>query len=441
MKFTALSGGIPLGGVHYLLEVEGKRIAIDCGAAIIGKKTKMPLIADGHIDALFLTHGHLDHIGALPVFVRQHPETPIFGTKVTRRFAAMLLFDSYNIAQQRIERGEKNTEIFFSPEEIRQALSNKRFQLVHRPEWFSPWPGWKIRYKSNGHINGSASIDIETPSGLKILVSIDMSIHDQATIKGAKIAPDFRPDVIITEGTYGDRELWNRRKAETQLVNCIESVIDRKGFVLIPAYAISGVNIALIPALAGFKTYIDGMIRKAARIVNKSNEWSPNDNVVFSEETLETLICVDEKFSRIHREEILAGEPTVIVSSHGMLEGGAVMEYLPRILEDPKSAIFIPGYQAEETGGYKLLRLLRGQNFTMPDGREIPVLCEVKGFHLSAHAPGRHIAEWVDKQFPWLVIVTHATKAGFEGLKRRIRERNPVIRVAPAYNGEEINWK
>lgn len=439
MKFKALSGGIPLGGVHYLLEVEGKRIAIDCGATQNGRKVRMPPIADGHIDALFLTHGHFDHIGALPVFARQHPETPICGTKVTRRFAAMLLFDSYNITQERINRGEKNVEIFYSAEEIRQALNLKRFRMVHKPEWFSPWPGWKIRFWPAGHINGAASIQIITPAGLKMMFSGDFSCHDQATIKGARIADSFRPDVLVTEATYGDRELWNRDKAERQLVNYIKSVIDRKGFVLIPAYAISGVNIALISARAGFKTYIDGMIRKASIIINRSNEWSLNDDVIVFPKN---LIRVEEEWSRAHRREILADEPSVIVSSHGMLEGGAVMDYLPDILRNSKNAVFIPGtYQAEETGGYKLLRLLRGQDFVMPDGKKIPVCCDVRGFHLSAHAPGRHIAEWVTNQFPWLVIVAHATKAGFYGLQRRIRERNPIIRVVPAHNGEEIFWE
>ena len=157
MNFKALSGGIPISGAHFLIELEDKRIVIDCGAVQTGGKVLPPPIAKGRIDALFLTHGHLDHIGMLPIFVNEHPDTPVYGTKVTWRFARMLLWDSFRVAMHKLERGEK-VETYFSASDIERALNLKKFNLVREPEWFSPWPGWKIRFWPAGHINGAASL-------------------------------------------------------------------------------------------------------------------------------------------------------------------------------------------------------------------------------------------------------------------------------------------
>lgn len=446
MNFTALSGGIPIGGSHYLIEIEGKRIAIDFGAVQRGGKISAPPVANGHIDALLVTHGHFDHVGMLPLFVRKHPKTPIYSTKVTWRFTKMLLYDSFQIAAHKLSRGEK-VEVLFSWPETERTVSLKRFKLVHNSEWFSPWLGWKIRFRSSGHINGAATIDIVSPSGFRIIHSGDISFHDQPTIKGANIANDFKsPELLITEATYGDRDLPNREKEEQRLVDRIIGVLNHGGKVLIPSFSITGPNIGVIVAdglaKAGVDVpvYLDGMIRTAARIINGSNEWSPNDNgLVFPK----NLVAVPEKDpddpekAFAYRREILEGGPAVIISSHGMLEGGMAMFYLPHFLLDYKSAVLIPGYQAEGTGGQRLLELERGSHFQI-NRRFVPIICEVGKFHLSSHASGKELAAWISEINPWVVIGTHATNSGFLGLKNKIRERHPTIRVLGGYNGEEI---
>lgn len=443
MKFTALSGGIPIGGSHYLIELDGKRIAIDFGAVQRGGKISAPPVASGRIDALLATHGHFDHVGMLPLFVREHPETPIYSTKVTWRFTRMLLWDSFQIAAHKLARGEK-VEISFSSPEITKAISLKRFKLVHNSGWFSPWPGWKIRFRSSGHINGAVTVDIVSPSGFRIIHSGDISFHDAPTIKGAKIADDFKsPELLITEATYGDRDIPNREQEEQRLVNRIVEVLSHGGKVLIPSFSITGPNVGVIVAdglaRAGVKVpvYIDGMIRTAARIINGSNEWSPNDNgLVFPK----NLIAVPENKEEAYilRDEILDGGPSVIISSHGMLEGGMAMFYLPHFLSDYKSAVLIPGYQAEGTGGRRLLELERGSHFQI-NRRFIPISCEVEKFHLSSHASGKELASWISDIQPWVVIGTHATNSGFEGLKNKIKGRHPAIRVLGGYNGELIS--
>lgn len=442
-RFRALSGGIPIGGAHYLIELEGKRIVIDCGAVQEGRKIFPPPIAQGRIDALFATHGHLDHIGMLPVFAREHPDTPIYGTKVTRRFADMLLWDSYSVAIHKLERGEK-VEMHFSASDIADALSSRRFKLIHKPEWFSPWPGWKVRFWPAGHINGAASIHIVSPRGFRIIHSGDINFINQPTIKRAEIARDFRcPGVMITEATYGDRDLPDREKEEQRFIDRVIEIIKRGGKVLIPSFSITGPNIGIILAnglaKAGINipVHIDGMIRQAAKIINGSNEWSPNDNgLVFPK----NLITVPEEREEAYdyRQKILEGDPAVIISSHGMLEGGLAMFYLPHILADYKSAVLIPGYQAEGTGGRRLLELERGHYFQV-NRQSVPICCDVERFQLSSHASGKELAGWIAEIQPWSVIVTHAIESAFAGLKKKIKERSPVIRVSGGFNGEVLN--
>lgn len=456
MKFKAFGGGIPLGGSHHLLdfENEGMRLAIDYGAVQSqGGKVSPPPMAEGHIDALLLTHGHFDHVGMLPLFGKMHPETPIYGTEVTRRFAAMLLQDSLKITRDKIEAGEKNVQAYFNTADaVRVLARHERFKSILKPEWFSPWPGWKIRFWPAGHINGAASIQIETPQGLKVMHSGDISFNDMPTISGAKIARDFRPDILVTEATYGDRDLPNRASEEQRFIDRVIAVLKRGGRVLVPTFGIAGPNIGIILArglakaakdgikLPTINVHMDGMLRKAARIIYGSSEWNTDNKAV---PFPDNLICMpDGAAGYAYRDELLNG-PAVILSSHGMAEGGKVMEYLLVVLPNSRDAVLIPGHQVEGTGGRKLLELERGSNFLIPAfGRRpaqlIPRYCDVERFYLSSHASGNEIADWAVELRPKIVIVIHAPETGYQELKRKIFERDPSIQVAGAFNGQPL---
>ena len=219
-------------------------------------------------------------------------------------------------------------------------------------------------------------------------------------------------------------------------------VLGQGGKILVPSFSITGPNIGIIlanglaKARVDIPVNLDGMVRTAAGIISGSSEWSPNDNgLVFPK----NLIAVpeDPEKARAYRQKILDGGPAVIVSSHGMLEGGMAMFYLQHLISDYKSAVLLPGYQAEGTGGRRLLGLERGHYFQI-NRRPFPIYCDVKRFQLSSHASGNELAGWISEIQPWHVIVTHAVRSAFEGLKQKIRERHPSIRVSGGFNGENI---
>ena len=342
-----------------------------------------------------------------------------------------------------MERGEK-VETYFSASDIKKAMSSERFKLIHKPEWFSPWPGWKIRFWPAGHINGAASIHVVSPKGFRIIHSGDISFQDQPTIKGAEVINDiFSPEVLITEGTYGDRDLPNRAHEEHRFINKVVEVLGQGGKVLVPSFSITGPNIGIIlanglaKARVDVPVHLDGMVRTAAGIISGSREWSSNDNgLVFPK----NLIAVPEEREEAYayRQKILDGGPAVIVSSHGMLEGGLAMFYLQHLISDYKSAVLLPGYQAEGTGGRRLLELERGHYFQI-NRRPFPIYCDVKRFQLSSHASGNELAGWISEIQPWHVIITHAVQSAARGLERKIKERHPSIRVSGGFNGELIS--
>lgn len=452
-RFNALSGGIPLGGSHQLMEYCEKRMGFDCGAIQRDNKVLAPPLIEGPVDALLATHGHLDHVGMLAYWAKMHPESITFGTEMTRRFAWMLGKDSIKITQEKIAAGEKNIQQYFNESDLKTALKRYRcYKQVLNSKWFSPWPDWQMAFKRAGHINGAAKVQIVAPSGLRIEHSGDLCFIDQPTVKGADTSLDFRPDVLITEATYGDRDLPNRATEEQRLIDRVIDILMRGSRVLIPAFSTSGPNVGIIierglarAVESGIKlptvnVYIDGMLRTAAWLINRTTPWDEGDDPSAFPPNL--IPMPDKRDGWLCRRKLLA-EPAVIVSSHGMVEGGKIMTWLPFILPDPTAAVLIPGYQAEGTGGRKLLELEKGHNFVIPGfagrpAQTVPIYCDVERFYLSSHASGREIAEQIVRQNPKVVIVVHATEEGFQGLKRKLLSLGFKGRIIPAYNGQEI---
>ncbi|MBI4133011.1 MBL fold metallo-hydrolase, partial [Candidatus Uhrbacteria bacterium] len=196
MNFFAVGGGDEIGASCYLLRIAGRNIVVDSGVRFKEERRTEPADLDKlkgkRIDAIFITHGHIDHIGAIPLLAAQHPEAEIYATVPTIAIGSMLLKDSIKVAGY-----NKQTPLFGWGE-----LDDFRWRVIEieSPDWFSPWPNWRVSFWPAGHMRGAASILIDSPKG-KAMFSGDVSFYDTPVVKGARLPENFQPDLLITDST------------------------------------------------------------------------------------------------------------------------------------------------------------------------------------------------------------------------------------------------
>lgn len=463
-ELIANGGGDRIGGSSYRYKYKGTSILVDFGAIQDeAKSIKYLDVPVEPIELLFLGHDHIDHCGGLPIFAREHPETKIYMTKTCRDGMELQLYDSVKISLEQYKNGVLSNQNpkppLFEHDEVRDLIA--RVRIVRTENWFEPIPGFKVSFRSAGHKLGAAIILIVFPDGTRVMHACDYCLNDQALVRGAKDPKDFlEADLMLTESTYGARELPERAEEEARLVNLVTMIIGRGGKVVIPHFSSTGLHVALPLARAGLPTLIDGMLRDFSKIYRLAELWTDND-IPFRLEDYPTFDRVDGvKFGQqdsAYRKMLIQSESSfVVVSSSGMLQGGPAVGYVEELVGDPKNAIIIPGYQAPETQGRKLLQLGKGEPITFHheqirkrrDGSEYldsfnvtrEVLCDVIQLHLSGHSGGNRMAEWIAQINPKRVVTVHGDPEGHQGLADRIHGLKSSIDVVSARNGEAISF-
>lgn len=457
--FRAEAGGNSIGGSSYL---HNGKIAVDHGAIQSKKRIGYPKVPDGDIELFLLSHDHLDHCGGVPVFLREHPESKVMMTKTSFDGMNFLLKDSVKIAESRAEidllRGLKPEPPLFSAREVENLI--ERVDFVENTEWFTPLYGHKMAFRSAGHKPGAAMFLMVFPDGTRVLHACDVSVDEQALVRGAGVPQDFlNPDIMVVECTYGDRQLPDRAEEEKRLVRTARKVLRRGGKVVIPHFASTLANCALPLAKAGFPVHIDGLGRDFTNHYANSARWCKEDKQ-FHLEDFKALFLVDggrKEDDKYYRKDLVRQpKPMVVVSSSGMLEAGPSVGYVEELLENPKNAIILPGYQADDTQGRKLTQLQKGEKITFfhqyvkKDAGQAPELktyevtrqinADVITFKLSGHSGGDKMAKWIAEINPKKVVTVHGEPAAHEGLKERTQMLKNGIEFFPAKNGETIDF-
>jgi Cft2 family RNA processing exonuclease len=422
MKLHFLGGANEVGASCTLLEIEGQRVLIDAGirmGAPQGSHLPNFSVLDdvGRPDEVLITHAHTDHTGALPVLASAlDAGTRLLCTPATKAITRVLLSDAVKIMSIK-EEGEGELPLY-PPEAADAVLA--RMQDV---PWLTTVPicdgNLKATWIPSGHILGAASIYIEGKNE-SVLMSGDVSVANQRTIPGMTV-PHCQPDVIVLESTYGNRQHADREQQERALVDKVAAVIERKGKVLIPAFAVGrSQEVILILAKAmrekvipPFPVFVDGMVRSVNAVYAEFGEELANpvrkrvargEDPFYNEWIGAISVPAD-------RERVLAGPPCCIVASSGMLIGGASSFYAERLVSDPKNLIAITGYQDEESPGRALLDLTRKtapeDRVLMINGERKTVSCAVESYSLSAHADGGELAALVRCLGPRAVCLVH----------------------------------
>lgn len=421
MKVHFLGGTDEVGASCLLVEIGGHRILMDCGIRMKSRDgDKLPYLdrirEEGGVEAVILTHGHTDHSGGLPVFYLSYPGSPLYLTPPSLSLIQVLLMDALKIMEGELER---EGEIpLYPPAAVETVLAAARpipffqkFELFEGDVHFTFYPA--------GHILGAASVVLEGKKDGTLMVTGDISMTDQITVPGAVIPP-VRPDLIITESTYGGRLHANRAGEERRLIDQTAKILDQEGAILFPTFAIGRAQeVILILSRAMEKgdlkrvpLMVDGMVRKVCSIYSSFPQYltpwlrrrtKKHGNPFFYEGSPASPVENPR-----HRFDYAKMRPALFVASSGMLTGGPSQFYARELVQDPLSFISITGYQDEESPGRHLQNLAQeGKGELKLGGETFALQCGIGTYSLSAHGDTSELVSLLTALSPEEIALVH----------------------------------
>lgn len=437
-------------GSQYLVEAGGRSLLVDSGMfqgekALRQRNWSEPEFDARKLDAIVLTHTHLDHIGRVPRLVKLGFRGAIYCTPPTVELAEILLLDAAHLQQEDAEYLNKKGLTkhqpalpLFDETDVQEAL--KLFRAVPLGETRAVSDPFSFTYRDAGHLLGAASADVtlkESGRQARVLFSGDVGRFDAVLTKDPELAPDA--DYLVIESTYG-----NRTHAPVAILDQLEGVLKRTfargGVLLIPAFAVGRAQqmIWLMDQLVtqgrmrAFPIHVDSpMAIDATRIYA-----SYPDAHRVSLNGIGGRSLLHGKWVHLHRTRAESQAlndmkgPAVIISSSGMLSGGRILHHCRVRLPKQENTLLITGYQAAGTLGRALLD---GASTVRIHKGEVPVLAEVRDLKgLSGHADAGEMLRWLSgvKGRPRTVFVTHGEADAAEALAARVtRERGFEARV------------
>ncbi len=456
MKIHFLGGADEVGASCILLEMGGQRILVDAGIRVSPKARDglsgellpdLSPLNDGKLDAVIVTHAHADHIGAVPLVLGSLPNVPVYTTPATLSLMSVMFRDALRIMDSRLEaEGELPTYDLLQVQRVEEQA-----HATDLRQEFSINGAVNVTFYRAGHIPGAASVFLQSDEG-SVLVSGDLSFSPMRATPTAEIPP-VRPDALILESTYGGKLHANRHAEEQRLIDSITEVLDRGGRVLIPAFALGRAQeVALVldaamkkRKMAKIPVYMDGMTRSITQVFERFPDYLSRDLYRHLEENTGLFQTDQVKFikSAVHREEIARGnDPAVIISSSGMLTGGASPHYAQQMVGDARNAIFITGYQDEESPGKALQRLASEDGGTLTlYGKRYEVKCQIDTYALSAHADENELTQFAAQLEPDTIFMVHGDGDARSRMRDLIRQRRLAVSLVKMGQEVEVDGK
>jgi metallo-beta-lactamase family protein len=439
IQFLGAAGTVT--GSRFLLTCGNTRVMVDCGMfqglKELREKNWAPFPVDPElIDAVVITHAHLDHSGYLPRLVKLGFAGSINLTHFTAKLAEVILRDSARIQTEDAEYAKKKAYSRHNPpmalyEEA--DVENTLNLFVEQPfaERVKVADSTFVTFHPSGHILGAAFVEIEF-FGKRLLFTGDMGRVDHPLLVAPGTVPAGHFDAIVTESTYGDRE---HAPTTAHFEETITKTVARGGSVLIPAFAVDRTEVILVRlreameagtiprvpiyadspmALKALNFYRQAIDERSAEIRPAiSDAWKGKDP--FDPGTLVELFT-PEQSKTINDPQ----QPCIIISASGMGTGGRVVHHLRNMLPNPKHAVVLVGYQAIGTRGRSLAD---GSQFVKMHGELVPVLAEVVQIEsFSVHADSNELIAWMQTadQAPGIVFVVHGEAGAAEIFSDRI---------------------
>ncbi len=460
MKLIFLGATHEVTGSCTLLEACGKRILIDCGleqGADTYENCELP-VAPGQIDAVCLTHAHMDHSGKIPALVAQGFKGAIYATEATHKLCNIMLRDSAHIqefeAQWRNRKAQRADEAPYVPlytmADAEQTL--RQFEPQPYGKTVPICEGITVRFGDAGHLLGSSSIYLtitEEGQTRTLLFSGDLGNLQRPLIRDPQ-KPE-NADYVVIESTYGDRIHGPRPDYLGQLTSVLQDTFDRGGNVVIPSFAIGRTQELLyllrtikeqnlVHGHNGFPVYVDSPLAVEATKIYSCGmlDYYDQETLDLLAKGIDPIIFPDLRLSVTSDESKLINAdktPKVILSASGMCEAGRIRHHLKHNLWRSDSTILFVGYQAEGTIGRKLMG---GASSVKLFGEDIAVHAAITAMSgISGHADRDMLLDWlghIDKA-PQRVFVNHGDDSVCDVFVKAVEEKLGYPAVAP-YSGD-----
>lgn len=434
LSISFLGGVGTVTGSRFLLEQEGRRVLVDCGLFQGLKQLRLRNWANftvdpASIEAVLLTHAHLDHSGYLPALVRDGFRGKIHASHATVELCEILLRDSGFLQEKDAAYANRHGFSRHKPalplytiEDAEAALPH--LQAVPFHERRSLRGGPEILLRRAGHILGAASIECDW-GGLRIAFSGDLGRYDDPVMVDPEAVPEA--DYLVVESTYGNR-LHEKRHPQEALAEVVNRTIARGGTVVIPAFAVGRAQSLLyhlerlissgrVPKIPVF---LDSpMAINATQLLHRH----AGDHRLTPEEC-ERACGIAEYVRGVEESKALTSNamPKVIISASGMATGGRVLHHLKRYAPERRNTILFSGFQAAGTRGADMLN---GADRIKMHGEYFPVRAEVANLPmLSAHADADEIITWLGRfrRPPTMTFISHGEPEASDALRRRIQD-------------------
>lgn len=450
MKFTNLTRAEEIGANCYLLEVAGARILLDAGMhprAIGAQATPDFSVLGGKgFDALVLTHAHQDHVGCLPLAMRQAPGAPVFMTEATAAIADIMLHNSVNVMMRQREELSLPDYPLFSHREVERLAEEWRLvDLGAKFDLSGDQDGdgaVTCEFFDAGHILGSAGALVRA-EGKRIFYTGDVNFEDQTLMRAAKF-PEDSIDVLIMETTRGDSPVpdgFTRKREEARFIAALQAALDEGAPVLIPVFAL-GKSQELLALLyesrrngslrGGFGLYVGGLGAKVTAATDQLRGAAPRRH---GDLKLATCLPMEVVGGRDMAQLPVLPRTVYAVSSGMMTENTLSNMLAPRILENPRAHCMFVGYSDPESPAGHVRKSAEGGEVILDPRRPaVRRRCRVDEFTLSAHSTRDGLLDYARRLQPGKILLVHGDPPAVAWFARELARacpRSEVIIPAP----------
>ncbi|MCC9165605.1 MBL fold metallo-hydrolase RNA specificity domain-containing protein [Pontibacter harenae] len=437
LQFLGAAGVVT--GSKTLLQTHNHKILIDCGLfqgnkseRKLNKVKKLPFKPE-ELDAIILTHGHLDHCGYLPVLVKKGFSGPIYVTSPTCDITEIVLRDSASIQEEdtrelnkrREQKGKKPLKPLYRQKHVDRTMA--LFQTHEDNLWIEAGDQLKFRFQKSGHILGSASVELEC-QGRTFVFSGDVGQQMPLILDEPKRLK--KADYIILESTYGDKLHDNSVSPYQSLQNVVNTTFEKGGSLIIPSFAVERAQeiIMLLNNLMDEKSipnlpiYLDSpMGKNITELFQKHRSWHNLSETECDNLTQNVhLISSFEDTLNVLRDD--GPKQKIIIAGSGMVTGGRILYYLKQLVGDEKNTVLLVGHQSAGTRGRKLSS---GAPNIKIDGEAYEVKAEVTQIgSLSAHGDQADLLWWLQEfaEAPKQLFLNHGEEDAAGTLKQKIEE-------------------